>query len=334
VKWAIIGASDIAASRVIPAMREAGQEIYGVLSSNLDRSIKYANENQITHYTTDLDELLQWPIDAVYISTTNDLHAAQAIAAAKAGKHILCEKPIAISISDGRSILAAAKENNVTFATNHHIRTSGVHQKIREIVKSGKLGKIYLSRINHAVALPERLQGWRLNGGNKGAGVVLDITVHNIDTLRAALGSEIVEVTALTSSNGLAEEGIEDTSNCTFRFANGVIANTTECFLIPFNTTTFEIHGSLGSLVATNVMTQDPIGEITVTDKNGSHIVEVNDHENLYVKTVRQFEKAITGEGEPLASGQDGFASMQGALAALKSAKEKRTVAINEVELI
>ena len=333
MKWGLVGASDIAATRVIPAMQEAGQEIYGVMSSSAERAATYASDNTIAHHTSDLAKLLSWPIDAVYISTTNELHAEQAIAAAKAGKHILCEKPIAITATDGHRILEAARANNVTFATNHHIRTSGVHQKIREVVSSGELGTIYIARINHAVALPERLQGWRLTGGNKGAGVVLDITVHNVDTLRAALGSEIVEVTALTSSNGLAEDGIEDTSNCTFRFANGVIANTTECFLIPFNTTSFEIHGSKGSLVATNVMTQDPIGEITVTNKDGERVVEISDRDNLYVKTLRQFEKAVAGQGSPLASGLDGFASMQAALAALKSAKEKRTVSLMEADL-
>jgi len=331
MKWALIGASDIAATRVIPAIQQVGDEVYGVMSSNSDRAATYATTNGIAHSTTDIEELLAWPIDAVYISTTNELHASQAIAAAKAGKHILCEKPIAITISDGKEMLKAANDNGVVFATNHHIRTSGLHQKIREIVESGQLGDLYLARINHAVALPERLQGWRLNGRDKGAGVILDITVHNIDTLRAALGSDIVEVTALAATNGLAQDGIEDTSNCTFRFANGVIGNTSECFLVPFNTTTFEIHGSKGSLVATGVMTQDPTGEIILTNSEGSKVIEVSDRENLYVKTIKQFQNAVAGKGEPLATGDDGFASMQGAIAALKSAKEKRTVQISEV---
>jgi len=331
MKWALIGASDIASTRVIPAIKLAGDEIHGVMSSSAERASTYSGANGISHSTTSLDELLAWPVDAVYISTTNELHAQQAIAAAKAGKHILCEKPIAINIPDGKAMLNAAKENGVVFATNHHIRTSGVHQKIREIVQSGLLGDLYIVRINHAVALPERLQGWRLTGGNKGAGVILDITVHNIDTLRAALGSEIVEVTALAATNGLAKDGIEDTSNCTFKFANGVIANTSECFLVPFNTTTFEIHGSKGSLVATGVMTQDPTGEIVLTNAEGIKTIEVTDRENLYVKTIKQFQNAIAGKGEPLATGDDGFASMQGAIAALKSTKEKRTVQISEV---
>ena len=331
MKWALIGASDIASTRVVPALRLAGHEVYGVMSSNADRASQYATSNSISHHTASLEEALSWPVDAVYISTTNELHVSQATAAAKAKKHILCEKPIAMSVADGHSMLQAAKENGVTFATNHHIRTSGVHQKIREIIASGQLGTVYLARINHAVALPERLQGWRLDSPEKGAGVVLDIVVHDVDTLRAAIGGNITEVTALIASNGLGQGSVEDTSNCIFRFDNGVLASTIECFLVPFNTTTFEVHGSKGSLVATGVMSQDPVGEITLTDATGVRTIEVSDRDNLYVKTIEQFERAVNGNGFPLASGEDGFASMQAALAALQSAREKRTISISEL---
>lgn len=330
MKWALIGASDIASSRVIPALKILGHEIYGVMSSDAVRATKYAHENGITHSSADLQEVLGWPVDAVYISTTNELHAGQAIAAAQANKHILCEKPIAMDLGDAQRMIDEAKINKVVLAANHHIRTSGVHQKIREIVASGELGELYLARINHAVSLPERLQGWRLNAGSKGGGVVLDIAVHNVDTLRAALGSNIVEVTALTSSNGLAKDGLADTSNCLFRFENGVLANTVESFLVPFSETSFEIHGSKGSILATGVMTQDPIGELRLTNASGSHVVEVADRENLYVKTLRQFENACNGKGSPFSTGEDGLASLQGALAVLQSAKESRTISITK----
>ena len=84
MKWSLIGASDIAATRLIPAMRELGHEVYGVMSSNADRAKAYAAENGISNFTTSLDEAVNWPVDAVYVSTTNELHAEQAIAAAKA----------------------------------------------------------------------------------------------------------------------------------------------------------------------------------------------------------------------------------------------------------
>lgn len=331
MKWALIGASDIASTRVIPALKILGHETYGVMSSDSDRSARYAQENGITHHSTNLDEVLSWPVDAVYISTTNEKHASQAVAAAQAHKHILCEKPIAMNLVDAQKMIDEAKSNGVVLAANHHIRTSGVHQKIRELIAEGQLGDVYLARINHAVSLPERLQGWRLSAGNKGGGVVLDITVHNVDTLRAALGSDIVEVTALTAANGLSKIGLEDTSNCLFRFESGVLANTVESFLVPYSQTTFEIHGSKGSILATGVMTQDPSGEITLTNASGSHSIEISDRENLYIKTLRQFESASNGVGTPFSSGEDGFASLQGALAVLQSAQEKRTISISKV---
>ncbi len=102
MKWALIGASDIAATRLIPAMRELGHEIYGVMSSNADRAKSYATDNGIPNFTTNLDEAVNWPVGAVYISTTNELHAEQAIAAARAKKHVLCEKPLAMEIATAK----------------------------------------------------------------------------------------------------------------------------------------------------------------------------------------------------------------------------------------
>jgi len=332
MKWGLIGASDIAATRVAPAMREAGDEVYGVLSSSEERAESYSRAAGIEHATTSLDELLSWPVDAVYISTTNDLHAAQAIAAANSGKHILCEKPLATNLADAREMVACAARNDVVLATNHHIRVSGVHVKMRDIVLSGQIGDVVVARINHAVSLPERLRGWRLSGVDKGAGVVLDITVHNVDTLRAALGSDIVEVTALTSNSGLAQGDVADSSSCLFRFANGALATTVESFLVPFGTTSFEIHGTEGSLFGVGVMSQDPTGTLTLSDAQGQREVDVMDRENMYVKTVRQFTLACRREASPYATAHDGLASLTGALGVLMSAQQKRTVSMSEFE--
>ena len=197
MKWTLIGASDIAATRLIPAMRELGHEVYGVMSSSAERAQSYAAENKISNFTTDLNEAVNWPVDAVYVSTTNELHAEQAIAAARAKKHVLCEKPLAMDISTAMKMVDAAAECGVVFATNHHLRCSGTHRKIRDIIAAGKIGTVFSARINHAVSLPERLRGWRLDSATKGAGVVFDIVVHDVDTIRAALGAEVSEATAL-----------------------------------------------------------------------------------------------------------------------------------------
>jgi 1,5-anhydro-D-fructose reductase (1,5-anhydro-D-mannitol-forming) len=307
-------------------LRLAGQEIVGVFSSSISRASNYATTNDLTRHTDRLDELLSWPVDAVYVSTTNDLHAAQTLAAIRARKNILCEKPLATSVAMASDIVDQARAHGVILATNHHIRASGVHEMIRRIVAEGRLGELYLARINHAVGLSERLRGWRLTGISQGGGVVWDQVVHDVDTLRADLQSDIVEVTALTSTLGMAAAGIEDISLCNFRFANGVVASTCQSYLVPFGRTSLEIHGSRGSLVATDVLRQDPIGDIVLTDSSGTHDIAVEDRENLYVKTIRRFELACQGIGQPFSTGEDGLEAVRGAAAVFVSAHEKRTV--------
>ena len=99
VGWGLIGASTIAREWVIGAIRATGGEVVSVMSSSAERARSYAGENSIANFTSEIAELLSNPhIHAVYISTTNELHRDQAIAAASAGKHILCEKPLALSI--------------------------------------------------------------------------------------------------------------------------------------------------------------------------------------------------------------------------------------------
>ncbi len=331
MRWALIGASDIAATRVVPALRLSGHEIYGILSSSESRAKEYAREHELAHSTSDLETLLSWPIDAVYVSTTNDRHAEQAVASARAGKHVLCEKPLALTIADATRMVEAAREHHVVLATNHHVRAAGTHEKIRGIVRGGDLGEIYLARVGHAVGLSERLRGWRISGERPGSGVVWDILVHNVDTLRADLASDPVEVTSFTSTTSLSSPGVVDLSLCTLRFDNGVLATTSESFAVPFGRTSFEIHGSRGSLVASDVMRQDPIGEIVLTTSTGQRVIEVEDRENLYVKTLRRFEEACAGRGTPYSSGEDGRVAVASALAALRSAHERRTVTLAEV---
>jgi len=331
MKWALIGASDIAATRMIPAMRELGHEVVGVMSSNAARAQEYATKNGLKLHTDNLETAVSWDVDAVYISTTNDLHKEQAIAAAKAGKHILCEKAIAIKLSDALEMVNAAKEAKVVFATNHHLRCSATHRKIRELVTSGKLGTIFSARVNHAVSLPERLRGWRLDSAEKGAGVVLDIAVHDVDTIRAALAADISEVTALTSTQGLGTNGVEDSAMCIFRMDNGVLVSSHESFMVPYGTTSVEINGSLGSIRATGVMTQDPVGEVVLKTSAGEEIVDVGDRGNLYIWGLQKFVGAVNGTEEPAATAEDGIASLAGALAVLESAKSKRTVNIEEI---
>ncbi|CAH2408942.1 Gfo/Idh/MocA family protein [Mesorhizobium escarrei] len=329
VKWGLNGASTIARQFMINAIRaQPNSEIAAVMSSSPERATAYAKENGIALAVSTLDALLGSDIDAVYISTTNELHLEQALAAIKAGKHVLCEKPLALTSADARTMVAAAKAAGLVLGTNHHLRNAGAHRAMREAIASGRIGKPIAARVFHSVYLPENLQGWRITRPEAGGGVVLDITVHDADTLRFVLGDDPLEVTAFTQSAGMAAGGLEDGAMCIWRFKSGVIAQSHEGFTTKFAGTGFEVHGSEGSLIAKDVMTQKPIGSVLLRTAQGEEELSF-DREDLYVRSLRQFHAAIGGEGQPSATGEDGVWSLTSAEAALQSARSGKSVAID-----
>ena len=211
VRWGLIGASTIASEWVIDAIRATGGEVVSVMSSSAERGAAYAEENRIPRSVTTLDALVNdTETDAVYISTTNELHRDQAIAAIKAGKHVLCEKPLALSLEDARAMVEAARATGVVFATNHHLRNAASHRAMRDAIAAGRIGKPLSARVFHAVYLPPHLQGWRLDRPQAGGGVILDITVHDADTLRFVLNDDPVEAVAFGQSGGMGKQGLED----------------------------------------------------------------------------------------------------------------------------
>lgn len=329
VRWGLIGASTIARQFVIDAIRgQADGEVAVVMSSSAERAENYARENGIPDAVSSLDALLGADIDAVYISTTNELHLEQALAAAKAGKHVLCEKPLALNSADARKIVAACRQADVVMATNHHLRCAGAHRAMREAIEAGRIGRPLAARVFHAVHLPEHLQGWRLTRPDAGGGVVLDITVHDADTLRFVLGDDPLEVTCFTQSAGMAGAGLEDGAMSIFRFKSGLIAQTHDAFTIKHAGTGFEVHGTEGSLIARDVMTQKPIGTVKLRSAAGEEELSF-DREDLYVNALRAFHAAVRGEGRPAATGEDGVWSLAAAEAALLSARSGRTVAVD-----
>lgn len=230
-KWGLIGASTIAKEWVIGAIRATGGEVISVYSTNAARGKTYADENGVARSMTSLDALLADPeIDAVYISTTNELHRDQAIAAAQAGKHILCEKPLALTIGDAHEMLKAARAAGVVAGTNHHLRNAASHRAMRDAVAEGRIGKVLGAQVFHAVYLPPHLQGWRIERPDAGSGVVLDITVHDADTLRFVLGENPVEAVAFSQQGGLSGEGLEDGVMGVLRFPSGAIAQFHDAF--------------------------------------------------------------------------------------------------------
>ncbi|MFN3844650.1 MAG: Gfo/Idh/MocA family protein [Paracoccaceae bacterium] len=319
MRWGLIGASAIAETFMIDALRQGGAEVFAVVSTNAARAQSYAQANGIPHGGADIAALLDNPtIDAVYISSTNEKHFAQAMAAITAGKHVLCEKPLAMTLDEGRAMVRAAETAGVTFATNHHLRCSGSHRAIRDLIAAGRIGRVLSLRLFHAVHLPEALRGWRLTDPNAGGGVIPDITVHDADVARFLLGEDPQTVVAQMCASGLGQ-GVEDSAMSVWTLPSGAMVQAHESFTHPFAGSGLEVHGTEGSIFATDVMTQQPVGEITLVTAEGRVNVPYPAH-NLYVQAVQEFVAASEGRGQPAATGWDGVASLAVALAVRQAA--------------
>jgi 1,5-anhydro-D-fructose reductase (1,5-anhydro-D-mannitol-forming) len=327
-RWGLIGASNIAREWMIDAIRATGGDVVSVMSSNAERAREYAAANGIAKATSELDVLVgDKDIDAVYISTTNELHRDQAIAAARAGKHVLCEKPLALSLDDAQAMLEACREAGVVMGTNHHLRNAGTHRAMRDAIASGRIGKPLAARVFHAVFLPPFLQGWRIDKPEAGGGVILDITVHDADTLRFVLGDDPIEAIAMTQNGGMGQAGLEDAVMGVLRFKSGLIAQFHDAFTAKFAGTGFEVHGTEGSLIGRDVMTQKPVGTVTLRTAVGEEQL-ATEPINLYERALGNFHAAVAGRGAPSASGEDGIWSLATGLAVQQAARSGRATPI------
>ena len=327
--WGLIGASTIASEWMIGAIRaQRNHEIAALLSSDAARGADYAAKHGIDVSHTNLDELLaNEAIDAVYISTTNEKHYPQALAAIAAGKHVICEKPLAMTLDEARRMVVAAANKGVTFATNHHLRSAGSHLVIRDMIRAGRIGDILSLRVFHAVRLPRHLQGWRINDASAGGGVIPDITVHDADTVHFYLGEEPAEVVAKAGVSGMGQ-GVEDSVMSVWSMPSGIMVQSHDSFTHPHALSGIEAHGTGGSIYGRGIMTQRPVGEITIVDDSGSRQVEFSTH-NLYECAVSAFADAVGGNGCPAANGEDGIKSLAVALAVREAALQGRSVTVD-----
>ncbi len=328
VRWAIIGASQIARSWVAGAIKASGRgELTTIMSRDLDRGESFAKEFGIPHIVTDLGDVLKNPaIDAVYVSTGNDRHAAVTIAAAKAGKHVLCEKPLSLGLDDAVAMAKACDDAGVIFGTNHHMRMAATHRAIRDLVIGGRIGKVLAARAMYCEYLPADLQTWRTHDPAAG-GVIYDLTVHNIDALRFALGLEPLEAMSMKASSLIGRNGVEDQTQSVIRFENDVLCYLHEGYAFAHHETALEVHGAEGSIYGRGIMDEAPHGQVFL--RQGKQMTEVTvEPANLYEGTINQFNTAVLDGGLPAATGWDGVCSLAGALAVRKSAETGTKVVI------
>jgi len=326
MKWALIGASNIAGQWMVDALRACGDEVVAVVSGDAQRARAFANAHGIPHALDQEAALTGLGIEAVYISNTNEKHEASVLRATANGQHVLCEKPLAVDFQAAIRMASACDTAGVVMVTNHHLRHNAGHRAMREQVAAGALGRLSSARLSHSVYLPKPIQGWRLTDRAAGGGVVLDIAVHNADSLAFILGEYPTHVCAMTSNTGMAN-GLEDNAMSIWQYASGITAFTHQGFNTPFAETHLQLHGDAGSLHATGVLSQAPGGVVALSNTSGRTELPL-DNDNLYQRVIRNMHAAIAGQPHANADGWAGVRSLAVAHAVLQSAASGRTVEV------
>lgn len=322
IKWGVIGCGGIAYRRTIPGMMlSENSELVAVMDTNFEAAVKTKEEFGAKYAFDKFEDLLALEeIDAVYIATPVFCHKEQAIAAAKAGKHILLEKPMGLTIEESKEIAEFCKENGVKLGVGLMMRFSAYHQKVKEIISQGALGDIVSMRAQLTCWYPEIPGNWRQNKALSGGGALMDMGIHCIDLLQYISGTKAEKVSCF-AGNQTFNYSADDSAALLMKMDNGATAYVDANFNIPDNAARcrIEFYGTKGSILAEGTISQVETGkiELTVSDDSAGYNAQQNREEergtsnvevvtgNMYEKEISSFANSIINNTEPEITADD-----------------------------
>lgn len=339
VKVAVIGCGSIAKLRHLPEYGANKQvEIVAVCDIVAERAKEMAELYGATAYTDYEEVLAKEEFDALSVCLPNYLHAPVSIAALNAGKHVLCEKPMATSKEEAEAMIDAAKLNDKKLMIAHNQRFVPSHQKAKEIIDSGKLGKIYSFKTTFGHPGPE---GWSIDGkeswffNKKEAfiGAMGDLGVHKSDLMRYLLG-EFSEAGAFIETNAKENTDVDDNAVVLLRTESGIIGTLAASWSYTASSDNSTIiYGEKGILF----LEADPEYSLIEQYKDGS----VVNHQLGKIQTneeggqtdshvINHFISSIVNNTKPLITGEEGMKSLEIILAALESNETKQFISLKK----
>jgi len=307
VRWGLIGCGDIARKRVAPALRDLPScELIAVSRAQAELAESFANEFGARRWYSEWRELLlDHDIDAVYVATPVHLHAQQTIAAAEAGKHVLCEKPMALNVAECDRMIAACRANNVRLGVAYYRHVYPLVGRVKELIGSGELGVPIFVQINAFEWFdpkPSDARSWLIKKELSGGGPMFDFGCHRIEVLLDIFGP-ITDLKA-TLTNTFFDRDVEDLATVIFQFERGMFGSLTVAHSAHEPQDTFDLFCSSGS-IHIPVLNQ---GTMCVLTSNGERIETHPNAMNIHQPLIEDFSRAILDHREPTVSAEIGRA--------------------------
>ena len=335
IGWAIVSTGRHPDQKMAPAINAAKDaELAAVVSRDLGRAQEFATKHHARAAYDDFDAMLKDPaVDVVYLASPNFLHCQQTVKAAQAGKHVLCEKPMALTVEECRLMVEACRQHGVRLGVGFHLRHHPGHQRLRDLVQDGALGTVALAQAQWAYGargqerpgLRAPLQQWWEDPALVGAGAWMGSGVHCIDLLRYVLGQEVVELAAITDAS--EAEPLEHLATVLLRFRNGTLGTAIASRRLPDSHNDLVVYGSGGRGEVRDSLLVDLQGTLEVTTAALKTTERYPlDPLAMYVRQVEAFNDAVASGTEPVASGWDGLKTAEVTIAMLESARTGRRV--------
>jgi 1,5-anhydro-D-fructose reductase (1,5-anhydro-D-mannitol-forming) len=316
-RWAVVGIGRHSRLYLIPAIAASAEgELAALVTSKADSARRFAEPFGAPRIHGTYEDALADPeVDGVFLVTPNDVHRAQVEAAAAAGKHVLCEKPLATSVEDAAAMVSACREAGVVLGAGFHLRHNMVHEHAQALIRSGRIGEVRFASVRYAHATAKRPGGtapdsdaeippvaaWRKDPEVAGGGAFVGTGSHAIDILRFLTDAELETVEAVADGAARAEGGLVFVA----KLRGGAIA-TVHGGDLPFPVNETTISGSAGSITCRGSVGNVGGGTLTVVDADGEEDWTPPTHD-VYVREVDSFVAAVREGREADASGLDGL---------------------------
>jgi len=318
LKWGVLGAGSVARRRVIPTMQMLdGHAVSALMVRDIERAQAIAAQMNVPNSYQDIDGLISDEnVNAVYISSPVNLHHEHVLAVAAAGKHVLCEKPMAMTVAECEEMIAACDRAGVHLQVCFVLRGWEIYNRIRKMIADGDFGQVVEIRAHLAKWSPDQ-SGWRLDASQSGGGVLMDMGAHYFDLFRFLVG-DFAQVGYMGGTDAF-EWAVEDTAFVTTKFKNGAHGVMGLSFAIPHNGNVLEIYGTRGSLFLGS--------ELRMVTEKGEETESVT-FPDYYSSLLTNFGDCVKGKAEPFVSGMDGLRNIEVIEAAYQSGREGRFVSI------
>jgi len=347
VNWGVMGAGGIAMRRTLPGAVEAARSARFVALMDVRPEVvrQVAEQFGVAKTYTAEGELLADPeVEAVYIATPVNLHGAQIEAAARAGKHVLVEKPIALSVAEGRRAVEACRRAGVLLGCGYMMRFHSLNAAARELVARGELGRVVAGRAQLTCWYPGIPGAWRQDPETGGGGALMDMGSHCIDLLEFISGTRVASVLAMNRCL-VQDYRSEDTSTVLLRMENGAQMIVDSLFNVPdaASRAPLEIYGTKGALYGEGTIGQTPGGSIRVVlsdqadyDAQQERAPSERTFElqaepvNMYGAEIEQLSRCILDGGRPAVDGDEALWNLRIVEACYQSGRQGREVSLKE----